>query len=42
MQQTTEGFEDLVMESQLIKMIYHEDYVVEVKEEIIEVDIKSK
>jgi hypothetical protein len=32
----------LICESQLIKCIYHEDYVVEIKEEIIEVDIKTK
>lgn len=39
--QTQSGFEDLVYESQLIKSIYHEDYVVEIKEEIIELDEQS-
>lgn len=37
-----EGFEDLINESQLIKSIYHEDYTVEVKEEIVEIDLTSK
>ncbi len=34
-----EGYQDLISESQLIKSIYHEDYTVELKEEIIEIDI---
>ncbi|CDW91331.1 protein kinase domain containing protein [Stylonychia lemnae] len=37
-----EGFVDLITESQLIKSIYHEDYLVEVKEEIIEIDLERK
>lgn len=36
------GYEDLVHETQLIKSIYNENYTVEVKEEIIEVDQKSR
>ncbi|CDW89751.1 protein kinase domain containing protein [Stylonychia lemnae] len=36
--QTSAGFEDIIFESQLIKSIYHEDYIVEIKEEIIELD----
>ena len=32
----------MIYESQLIKSIYHEDYIVEIKEEIIEVDEKTK
>lgn len=36
-----EGYSDLISESQLIKSIYHEDYLVEVKEEIIEIDKTS-
>ncbi len=40
--QTRSGFEDLVYESQLIKSVYREEYVVEIKEEIIEIDQESK
>lgn len=40
--QTQSGYIDLICESQLIKSIYHEDYVVEIKEEIIEIDISTK
>ena len=32
--QTVYGYEELIYESQLLKCIYHPDYIVEIKEEI--------
>ena len=40
--QTATGFEDLIHETQLIKAVYNEKYVVEIKEEIIEIDQLTK
>eukprot|EP00347_Sterkiella_histriomuscorum_P011172 403373474 len=36
--QTQLGYSDLIQETHLIKSIYHEDYIVEIKEELIEID----
>lgn len=39
--QTQSGYCDLMHETHLIKCIYHEDYIVDIKEELIELDCET-
>ena len=36
------NYEDLIFESQLLKQIYHEDYIVDIKEELIQINKANK